>query len=57
VNAGRLPLFCDAADDITAFAAFRVSHWKKSWSTNPLVIGAGIGLYPVMAECLQIWVY
>ena len=50
-------MFCDAADDITAFAAFPVSHWKKSWSTNPLVIGAGIGLYPVMAECLQIWVY
>ena len=26
----------DAADDITAFAAFPVSHWKKIWSTNPL---------------------
>jgi putative transposase len=25
-----------AADDITAFAAFPVSHWKKIWSTNPL---------------------
>jgi putative transposase len=26
----------DAADDITAFAGFPVSHWKKIWSTNPL---------------------
>jgi putative transposase len=23
-------------DDITAFASFPVSHWKKIWSTNPL---------------------
>jgi putative transposase len=26
----------DAAGDITAFADFPVSHWKKIWSTNPL---------------------
>jgi len=26
----------DAAEDITAFAAFPLSHWKKIWSTNPL---------------------
>jgi transposase-like protein len=26
----------DAAEDITAFAAFPVGHWKKIWSTNPL---------------------
>ena len=26
----------DAADDITAFAGFPLSHWKKIWSTNPL---------------------
>ena len=26
----------DAADDVTAFAEFPVSHWKKVWSTNPL---------------------
>jgi putative transposase len=26
----------DAADDITAFADFPASHWKKIWSTNPL---------------------
>jgi putative transposase len=25
-----------ASDDITAFASFPVSHWKKIWSTNPL---------------------
>ena len=28
----------DAADDITAFAAFPVAHWKKIWSTNPLSV-------------------
>ena len=26
----------DAADDVTAFADFPISHWKKIWSTNPL---------------------
>lgn len=26
----------EAADDITAFASFPVSHWKKIWSTTPL---------------------
>jgi putative transposase len=26
----------DAATDVTAFADFPVSHWKKIWSTNPL---------------------
>ena len=26
----------EAADDITAFADFPVTHWKKIWSTNPL---------------------
>jgi transposase-like protein len=26
----------EAADDITAFAAFPYGHWKKIWSTNPL---------------------
>ena len=25
-----------AKDDVTAFAAFPFSHWKKIWSTNPL---------------------
>jgi putative transposase len=25
-----------AANDVTAFADFPVSHWKKIWSTNPL---------------------
>jgi putative transposase len=26
----------EAAEDITAFADFPLSHWKKIWSTNPL---------------------
>jgi putative transposase len=26
----------DNADDVTAFAAFPVSHWKKIWPANPL---------------------
>jgi putative transposase len=29
-------MLLDAAEDITAFAAFPISHWKKIWSTNPL---------------------
>lgn len=29
-------LLREANDDITAFADFPVSHWKKIWSTNPL---------------------
>jgi len=41
---GRQPLpsvetmLREAADDITAFAALPVPHWKKIWSTNPIVI-------------------
>jgi len=27
-----------AEADVTAFAAFPVSHWKKIWSTNPLSV-------------------
>jgi putative transposase len=26
----------DAAEDLVAFTAFPVTHWKKIWSTNPL---------------------
>ncbi len=26
----------DAAEELLAFTAFPVSHWKKSWPTNPL---------------------
>src|SRR4051812_6474309 len=26
----------EAADDVLAFTAFPVGHWKKLWSTNPL---------------------
>ena len=29
-------LLRDAADDLTAFAAFPRAHWRKIWSTNPL---------------------
>jgi hypothetical protein len=28
----------EANDDITAFASFPVSHWKKIWSTNPRLV-------------------
>jgi putative transposase len=32
----------DAADDVTAFASFPVSHWKKTWSTDENVnLGGG----------------
>jgi Transposase and inactivated derivatives len=26
----------DAREDVTAFTAFPVGHWRKIWSTNPL---------------------
>ena len=26
----------DAAEELLAFTAFPVSHWKKVWSINPL---------------------
>jgi transposase-like protein len=29
----------EAADDLLAFAAFPVGHWKKIWSANPLEAG------------------
>jgi putative transposase len=29
-------LLRDAAEDLLAFTAFPVGHWKKVWSTNPL---------------------
>jgi putative transposase len=29
-------MLLDAADDVTAFAAFPLRHWKKIWSTNPV---------------------
>ncbi len=30
----------DTADDVLAFTAFPVGHWKKIWSTNPLLSGS-----------------
>ncbi|HET9118833.1 MAG TPA: IS256 family transposase [Pseudonocardiaceae bacterium] len=29
-------MLADAREDLLAFAAFPVAHWKKIWSTNPL---------------------
>jgi transposase-like protein len=29
-------LLRDACDDLLAFTAFPVAHWRKIWSTNPL---------------------
>jgi transposase-like protein len=29
-------MLLDAADDVTAFAAFPVEHWRNIWSTNGL---------------------
>ena len=29
-------MLTDAREDLLAFAAFPVAHWKKIWSTNPL---------------------
>ena len=29
-------MLADAREDLTAFASFPVSHWRKLWSTNPL---------------------
>jgi putative transposase len=29
-------MLLEAAEDVTAFASFPLSHWKKIWSTNPL---------------------
>jgi putative transposase len=29
-------MLLDAADDVTAFAAFPLGHWKKIWSASPL---------------------
>ena len=29
-------MLADAREELTAFASFPVSHWRKLWSTNPL---------------------
>jgi putative transposase len=29
-------MLTDAREDLTAFPAFPVAHWRKLWSTNPL---------------------
>jgi hypothetical protein len=59
-------LLRDAADELTAFAAFPASHWKKIWSTNPvrhealLVRGGGgspssLGRRWVVAAACRSW--
>ena len=42
----------DAADDVTAFAGFPVSHWKKIWSTDENV-NPGAGSCP--GACIGGW--
>ncbi len=29
-------MLCDARNDLLAFSAFPIEHWRKIWSTNPL---------------------
>ena len=29
-------MLIDARDDLLAFSAFPLEHWRKLWSTNPL---------------------
>jgi putative transposase len=29
-------MLADAREELTAFTAFPVAHWRKLWSTNPL---------------------
>ena len=29
-------MLTEAAEDVTAFTAFPLAHWRKIWSTNPL---------------------
>jgi len=33
---GVATMLVDAREELTAFASFPVSHWRKLWSTNPL---------------------
>jgi putative transposase len=52
----------EAADDITTFAAFPASHWKKIWSTNPLErlnkeikrLTDVVGVFPTPAALLRL---
>ena len=37
-------LLRDAKEDLTAYADFPHAHWRKLWSTNPIVIFSSVGL-------------
>jgi putative transposase len=55
-------MLTDAAPDITAFAAFPQSHWRRVWSTNPLERVNGeikrragvVGIFPNEAAILRL---